>query len=67
MSKIKICGLMREEDIVAANAALPDYVGFVFVTKSRRYVSLEQAAMPVSYTHLRAGSRGVFPREKVEV
>jgi len=40
--KIKICGLFRREDILSANEARPDYVGFVFA-KSRRQVTLEQA------------------------
>lgn len=29
MTKIKLCGLTRPEDIRAANALMPDYVGFV--------------------------------------
>jgi indole-3-glycerol phosphate synthase/phosphoribosylanthranilate isomerase len=41
--KIKICGLRRAEDIVAVNAAHPDYVGFVFAP-SRRKVTPEEAA-----------------------
>ena len=36
MSKIKICGLSRSEDIDAVNRALPDYIGFVFADSSRR-------------------------------
>ena len=30
MSKVKICGLSRVDDILAVNIAKPDYVGFVF-------------------------------------
>ncbi|PKM71232.1 MAG: N-(5'-phosphoribosyl)anthranilate isomerase, partial [Firmicutes bacterium HGW-Firmicutes-17] len=37
MTKIKICGLSRFEDIAAVNAAQPDYIGFVFA-KSKRQV-----------------------------
>ena len=44
MTKIKLCGLRREADIEAANRLGPDYIGFVFAEKSRRYVSPEQAA-----------------------
>lgn len=44
MTKIKICGLTREEDILVVSAAMPDYVGFVFAEHSRRYVSAERAA-----------------------
>ncbi|WP_373482261.1 phosphoribosylanthranilate isomerase [Acetobacterium sp.] len=42
MTKIKICGLSRLEDIAAVNAARPDYIGFVFA-KSKRQVDLETA------------------------
>ena len=41
--KIKLCGLTRPCDIEAVNELQPDYVGFVFAKKSRRYVSPEKA------------------------
>ncbi len=44
MIRIKMCGLSRPEDIEAANELKPEYVGFVFAEKSRRYVSPEKAA-----------------------
>ena len=44
MTKIKLCGLTRPEDIAAANALKPEYIGFVFAPKSRRAVSREKAA-----------------------
>ena len=37
--KVKICGLTREEDVEYANAVKPDFVGWVFAPRSRRYVS----------------------------
>ena len=43
MTKIKLCGLGRPCDIEWANALLPDYIGFVFAQKSKRYVSPERA------------------------
>ena len=43
MTRIKLCGLRRPEDIAAANALKPEYVGFVFARKSRRYVTPEEA------------------------
>ena len=43
MTQIKLCGLSRPQDIEAANALMPDYIGFVFAKKSRRYVSPETA------------------------
>ena len=55
MTKIKICGLTRPQDIAAVNAAMPDYIGFVFAP-SRRQISPSQAAA------LRAElARGITP------
>ncbi|GHT52028.1 N-(5'-phosphoribosyl)anthranilate isomerase [Endomicrobiia bacterium] len=36
MTKIKICGLKREEDIGFVNIAKPDYIGFVFAGEKRK-------------------------------
>ena len=44
MTKIKLCGLSRPCDIEWANALMPDYIGFVFAPKSKRYVAPERAA-----------------------
>ena len=44
MTRIKLCGMRRAEDIAAANELKPDYVGFVFAEKSRRFVDAETAA-----------------------
>ncbi len=44
MTKIKICGLRRSEDIDAVNQFLPDYAGFVFAP-GRRQVTSSQAAL----------------------
>lgn len=41
-TRVKICGLRRPEDIQYVNAAMPDYIGYVFA-KSRRQITLEQA------------------------
>ncbi|MCV6796008.1 phosphoribosylanthranilate isomerase [Achromobacter ruhlandii] len=43
-TRIKICGLTREEDIDAAVAAGVDAIGFVFYPKSKRYVTPTRAA-----------------------
>ena len=43
-TRIKICGLTREEDVDAAVAAGADAVGFVMYKPSPRYVSPERAA-----------------------
>ena len=46
MTKIKICGLSRPEDVEAVNEAKPDFCGFVVgYPKSRRSVTPERAAL----------------------
>ena len=43
MTRIKICGLRRPQDIEAVNRAGPDFAGFVVeVPGSRRSVSREE-------------------------
>lgn len=44
-TRIKICGLTREEDVDAAVAAGADAIGFVLYDKSPRYVSVARAAI----------------------
>lgn len=43
MTHIKLCGLSRVCDIEAANKLKPEYIGFVFSEKSKRYVSPQAA------------------------
>ena len=43
-TRIKICGLSRDEDIDVAAEAGADAVGFVFYPKSPRLVTIDQAA-----------------------
>ena len=45
MTRIKICGLTREEDIAAVNRLAPEYIGFVFWPYSKRALSDEQARL----------------------
>jgi phosphoribosylanthranilate isomerase len=44
-TRIKICGMTRPQDIDAAIEAGADAIGLIFYPKSKRYVTLEQAAL----------------------
>ena len=63
---IKLCGLTRPQDILAANRLRPDYVGFVFAPKSRRFVTLRQAEELRSLLDPAIRAVGVFVRERPE-
>lgn len=64
--KIKICGLSRECDIQYANELMPEYIGFVFAKKSRRYVSSEKAAELKAGLSDKITAVGVFVNEPAE-
>ena len=59
MTKIKVCGLSRLEDIAAVNRLLPDYAGFV-MAESRRRVDVKTAAMLKERLDPRIKAVGVF-------
>lgn len=63
--RIKLCGLTRPCDIEAVNDLRPDYIGFVFAKKSRRYVSPEQAAELKSLLRPGILAVGVFVDEEI--
>ena len=60
---IKLCGLTRQSDILAANELLPVYIGFVFARKSRRYLSAEKALALKKILDPRVRAAGVFVDE----
>ena len=66
MTKIKICGLSRTADIETANQIQPDYIGFVFAPKSKRYVSFETARILKSKLHSDIRTVGVFVNENID-
>ena len=45
MAEIKICGLMREEDIYSVNRHLPEYAGIVFAAGRRRLELCEAVSL----------------------
>lgn len=64
--KIKLCGLTRPCDIEAVNELQPDYIGFVFAKKSRRYVSPEKAEELKAMLAPGIQAVGVFANEEPE-
>lgn len=66
MTKIKLCGLTRPDDILAVNELRPDYVGFVFYPKSKRFVTRERAAELKQLLDPAIRAVGVFVDESPE-
>ena len=65
MTKIKFCGLRTFEDVHAVNKILPEYVGFVFAPKSKRYVSPAVANQLRGALSKKIQAVGVFVNEKI--
>ena len=65
MTKIKICGVSRERDSEAVNAAMPEYVGFVFAESHRR-VTPAQALALRKRLHPSIQAVGVFVNETID-
>ena len=66
--KVKICGLTRLEDIACVNRLQPDYIGFVFWPRSRRFVDRQLAAQLKALLSPAIQAVGVFvdaPLEEV--
>ncbi len=66
MTKIKLCGMTSEDDIKVINEVLPDYIGFVFANKSKRYISFDIAKLLKSKLDSRVKAVGVFVNEDIE-
>lgn len=66
MTRIKLCGLTRPEDIAAANVLRPEYIGFVFAPKSKRAVSREMAKKLKARLSTEIKAVGVFVNEAPE-
>lgn len=67
MTVIKLCGLRRPLDIVAANGLKPEYIGFVFARKSKRYVEPEKAIELKQLLLPDIKAVGVFVNEELPV
>lgn len=66
MTKIKFCGLSHPQDIAAANRWKPEYIGFVFYSKSIRYISPEKAKILKKQLSPQIQAVGVFVNETPE-
>ena len=42
--KVKLCGFTDQQSVAAAVAAKADFIGFVFCSKSSRYIDPEKVA-----------------------
>ncbi len=67
LTKVKICGLSRECDIEYVNRLTPDYIGYVFWQRSRRYVTREQAEALTRRLDEAITPVGVFVDEEPEL
>ena len=62
-TRIKICGITREEDLAAAVAAGADALGFVFYAPSPRYVTPQRAAQLMALLPAFVTKVGLFVNE----
>lgn len=67
MTKIKLCGLTRTADILVSNELLPNFVGFVFYAKSKRYITPQKAVELKKLLDKKISAVGVFVNEKIEM
>jgi phosphoribosylanthranilate isomerase len=64
--KIKVCGMRDPENISGVVAALPDYLGFIFYPKSKRFVGFEPLPEVLSVVPASVKKVGVFVNETLE-
>ena len=64
--KVKICGIRRAEDIEIVSKYLPDFIGFIFVPASKRYVEPKIVAELKKNLDPRIKTVGVFVNESIE-
>ncbi len=66
MSKIKICGLRRDEDIEYVNELVPDYIGFILTSGFRRSIDKKTAAQLKAQLRSDITAVGVFVDDDAE-
>lgn len=66
MTKIKLCGMTQMSDIETINQLRPDYIGFVFAGRSKRFLPPESAAKLKKKLKKEIQAVGVFVDAPVE-
>src|SRR6478609_1137183 len=62
--KLKVCGMCEADNIIEVASLQPDYMGFIFYEKSRRFVG-SNFSIPYEFPHA-IRRVGVFVNEKVD-
>jgi phosphoribosylanthranilate isomerase len=65
MTKIKLCGVRRKEDVLLMNKYQPHYIGFI-VAPSKRQVTLEEVRVLAPLVNKRIQKIGVFVNAQKE-
>ena len=66
MTRVKMCGMTSEGDVINANELKPDYIGFVFAKNSRRFVTPQRAQELKKLLDKDIKAVGVFVDENIE-
>ena len=66
MAKVKICGISHDVEIGIMNELMPDYVGFNFCSKSKRFIAPEHAGLLKSKLKKGIKTVGVFENVQLE-
>lgn len=66
MTKVKICGIKRIEDVAYVNTYKPDYIGFIFVPGRKRTITFEQAQLLKARLDSNINAVGVFIDAPIE-
>lgn len=66
MAKVKICGISHEVEIGIMNKLMPDYIGFIFWPRSKKFIAPEHAGLLRSKLRKGIKTVGVFMNESLK-